>query len=184
MTADVGLGRNLPRSLRTEVTRYLREREGDDQWFDSTALTARKTLKRLDALLHVKPGPRAQAVLFDERPPEGSKLAGLKALANAESPEVAAKLLVAHDVPFRVAVGVLKDITPVVLKALVGRMSPQEVINNLDMLRRRGGFDDAGPAEQAGTAPGNPGVPAPDPESAVTPKAHTLQRVGFLVRSR
>src|SRR4051812_32075477 len=55
MTADVGLGRNLPRSLRTEVTRYLREREADDQWFDGTALTARKTLKRLYALLHVKP---------------------------------------------------------------------------------------------------------------------------------
>ena len=29
------------------------------------------------------------------------------------------------------------------LKALVGRMSPQEVINNLDMLRKRGAFEDA-----------------------------------------
>ncbi|MDB5311881.1 MAG: hypothetical protein JWO38_6083 [Gemmataceae bacterium] len=144
MTADVGLGRNLPRSLRTEVTRYLREREADDRWFDSTALTARKTLKRLYALLHVKPGPRAQAVLFDEAPPEGSKLAGLKALAAADTPDLAARLIAEHDVPFRVAVGVVKAVTPVVLKALVGRMSPQEVINNLDMLRRRGAFDDAG----------------------------------------
>ena len=30
------------------------------------------------------------------------------------------------------------------LSALVGRMSPQEVINNLDMLTKRGAFDDAG----------------------------------------
>jgi hypothetical protein len=142
MTADVGLGRNLPRSLRTEVTRYLREREADAGWFDSTALTARKTLKRLYALLHVKPGPRAQAVLFDEQPPDGSKLAGLKALANAETPELAAKLIVEHDVPFRVAVGVVKAVTPVVLKALVGRMSPQEVINNLAMLGRKGATED------------------------------------------
>lgn len=144
LTDSFGLFRNLPRSLRTEVTRYLREREADDQWFDSTALTARKSLKRLYALLHIKPGPRAQAVLFDEQPPEGSKLAGLKALANAETPELAARLIVEHNVPFRVAIGVVKAVTPAVLKALVGRMSPQEVINNLEMLRRRGAFDDAG----------------------------------------
>lgn len=143
MTATDGLGRNVPRSVRTEVTRYLREREADDRWFDAAALTARKTLKRLYALLHVKPGPRAQAVLFDEHPPEGSKLAGLKALAQADDPDLQAKLIAEHDVPFRVAVGLVKAVTPSVLKALVGRMSPQEVINNLDTLRRRGGFEDA-----------------------------------------
>lgn len=143
LVEEFGLGRNLPRSLRTEVTRYLREREADAGWFDSVALTARKSLKRLYALLHVKPAPRAQAVLFDEQPPEGSKLAGLKALAAAETPELAAKLIAENDVPFRVAVGVVKAVTPVVLKALIGRMSPQELINNLDMLRRRGAFEDA-----------------------------------------
>jgi hypothetical protein len=143
MTATEGLGRNVPRSVKTEVTRYLREREADDRWFDATALTARKTLKRLYALLHVKPGPRAQAVLFDEKPPEGSKLAGLKALAAADDADLQAKLIAEHDVPFRVAVGLVKRVTPRVLKALVARMSPQEVINNLDMLRKRGGFDDA-----------------------------------------
>ena len=143
LTDSFGLFRNPPRSLRTEVTRYLREREADARWFDATALTARKTLKRLYALLHVKPGPRAQAVLFDEVPPEGSKLAGLKALAATTDANEAAKLIVTHDIPFRVAVGVVKAITPVILKALVGRMSSQEVVNSLDMLRRRGAFDDA-----------------------------------------
>jgi len=141
MTAMDGMGRNIPRSVKTEVTRYLREREADDRWFDATALQARKSLKRLYALLHVKPGPRAQAVLFDEIPPPGSKQAGLKALAQAEDPDEQAKLIVKHDVPFRIAVGLVKSITPAVLKALVGRMSPQEVINNLDMLQKRGAFD-------------------------------------------
>ena len=144
LTDEFGLFRNLPRSLKTEVTRYLREREADADWFDSTALTARKTLKRLYALLHVKPGARAQAVLFDETPPAGSKLAGLKELAKAESPDEQARLITLHDVPFRVAVGLVKQVTPKVLSALVGRMSPQEVINSLDMLRKRGAFDDAG----------------------------------------
>jgi hypothetical protein len=144
LTDTFGLFRNVPRSLKTEVVRYLREREASDDWFDATAITARKTLKRLYALLHVKPGPRAQAVLFEEQPPAGSKLAGLKDLAKAETPDEQAKLIAAHDVPFRVAVGLVKAVTPRVLAALVGRMSPQEVINNLDVLRKRGAFDDAG----------------------------------------
>jgi hypothetical protein len=143
LTDEFGLFQNIPRSVKTEVTRYLREREADDRWFDATALQARKTLKRLYALLHVKPGPRAQAVLFDEAPPEGSKLAGLKALAATEDPGLQAKLIAEHDVPFRVAVGLVKAVTPAVLKALVARMSPQEIINNLDMLRKRGAFDAA-----------------------------------------
>lgn len=141
LTDEFGLFKNVPRSLKTEVTRYLREREADDKWFDATALQARKALKRLYALLHVKPGPRAQAVLFDDAPPEGSKLAGLKALAQAEDADLQAKLIAEHDVPFRVAVGLVKAVTPAVLKALVARMSPQEVINNLDVLRKRGAFD-------------------------------------------
>lgn len=141
LTDEFGLFKNVPRSLKTEVTRYLREREADDKWFDATALQARKALKRLYALLHVKPGPRAQAVLFDEVPPEGSKLAGLKALAQTADADLQAKLIAEYDVPFRVAVGLVKAVTPPVLKALVGRMSPQEVINNLDMLRKRGAFD-------------------------------------------
>jgi len=141
LTDEFGLFQNVPRSVKTEVTRYLREREADDRWFDATALQARKTLKRLYALLHVKPGPRAQAVLFDEAPPEGSKLAGLKALAQTDDADLQAKLIAQHDVPFRVAIGLVKQVTPAVLKALVGRMSSQEVINNLDMLRKRAAFE-------------------------------------------
>jgi hypothetical protein len=140
LTDDFGLFRNIPRSLKTEVVRYLREREADDDWFDSTAITARKTLKRLYALLHVKPGPRAQAVLFDDQPPPGSKLAGLKDLAKAETPDEQARLITAHNVPFRVAMGLVKAVTPKVLSALVGRMSPQEVINNLNVLKKHGAF--------------------------------------------
>src|SRR5689334_20255356 len=43
---DFGLFKNVPRSVKTEVTRYLRDREADHDWFDSTVLVARKALKR------------------------------------------------------------------------------------------------------------------------------------------
>ena len=46
VAGKAGLSRNIPRSLRTEIERYLREREGDNARFDRAALAARKPLKR------------------------------------------------------------------------------------------------------------------------------------------
>src|SRR5262245_40876506 len=126
ITDDVGLFRNPPRSLRTEITRYLREREADPDWFDSTALIARKAMKRLYALLHVKPGERAQKVLFDDDPPAGSRLFALKKLAKAGDPAAQAAAIVAHKIPFRIASTVIAQMTPEVVRALVETMSPQE----------------------------------------------------------
>ena len=137
-----GLGRNLPRSLRTEVVRYLREREGSPEWFDGTVLVARKALKRLYALLHVAPGERAQRILFDEQPPPDSRVAGLKRLARATTPEEQARAIVESKLPFRVAITVLPEVTPATLEALIDRMSAQEVINSMGLLQRRGALDD------------------------------------------
>ena len=140
--ARKGLFRNLPRSLRTEVERYLREREADADWFDSTALVARKAMKRLYALLHVAPGARAQKVLFDEAPPAESRLAALKLLARAQSADDQARIVCEHRLPYRIAVTVVPRPEPVVLAALIERMSPQELINSLAALKRRGVLDD------------------------------------------
>src|SRR5262249_5619949 len=138
---EFGLFRNPPRALRTEIARYLREREAEYEWFDSTVLVARKALKRMYALLHLAPGERAQKILFDEEPPADSRLFALKELVKAESPADQARAIVAHAIPYRVAATVIKQMTPTVLLALIERMSPQELINNLGALRRRGAFD-------------------------------------------
>jgi len=138
---EFGLFRNPPRSLRTEIERYLREREADPEWFDSTVLVARKALKRMYALLHVAPGERAQQILFDESPPADSRLFALKKLVKAESPAEAARAIVEHAIPYRVAATVIKQMTPTVLLALIEQMSPQELINNLGALQRRGAFE-------------------------------------------
>ena len=138
---DFGLFRNPPRSLRTEVTRYLREREADADWFDGTVLAARKAVKRLYALLHVKPGERAQRILFDEDPPADSRLYALKALARATTPAEQAAAIAEHRIPYRVAATVVSQMTPAVLAALIDVMTPQELINTLGALRRRGALD-------------------------------------------
>jgi hypothetical protein len=135
---DFGLFRNPPRSLRTEVARYLREREADPEWFDSTVLIARKALKRLYGLLHVKPGERAQKILFDEDPPADSRLTALRDLARSDSPAAQAEAVVRHKIPYRIAATVLKKVTPATLEALIERMSAQELINNLGAMKRHG----------------------------------------------
>jgi hypothetical protein len=138
-----GLFRNPPRALRTEIARYLREREADADWFDSSVLTARKAVKRLYALLHVKPSERAQKILFDEDPPADSRVFALRELTRTTDPNEQARAIVAHAIPYRVAATVIHKMTPPVLKALVSRMSAQELINNLAALKRRGAFGDA-----------------------------------------
>lgn len=136
-----GLHRTLPRSLRTEVTRYLREREGDPAWFDQAVLTARKPIKRLYALLHVAPSERAQRVLFADDPPEDSPLFAPRLLARARTPAEQARIIVEQGIPYRVAVSSVRQMTPSVLMALIERMSPQELINTVGSLNKRGALD-------------------------------------------
>ena len=102
-TEEFGLFRNVPRSVKTEVVRYLRDREADPDWFDSSVLTARKAIKRLYALLHVRPGERAQQVLFDDQPPADSRLHQLRVLSKATSPADQARAIVDNKIPYRVA---------------------------------------------------------------------------------
>jgi hypothetical protein len=140
-TESFGLFVNPPRSLRTEIVRYLREREADAQWFDGSVLVARKAIKRLYALNHVKPGERAQRILFDEDPPRDSRLFALRQLAKAATPVEQAQAIVDNAIPYRVASTLVKQMTPTVLLALVDRMSPQEVINNVASLTKRGAME-------------------------------------------
>src|SRR5262249_41352538 len=108
---------------------------------DNVVMHARKPLKALYASLRIKPGEYAQQVLFDNDPPADSRLFVLKQLAKTEDPAEQARLIVENKVPYRVAVSGLKHVTPSVLAALVAAMSPQELLNNLASLKKRGAMD-------------------------------------------
>ncbi|MGB3402382.1 MAG: hypothetical protein WBA77_06805 [Microcoleaceae cyanobacterium] len=131
----------LPRCARTAVRQYLQKREQTPELFDRAALRGRKAMKHLYASLHIKPSERANAILFREQPPEGSLAAVVKQLSKAETPTEQAKLIVEHNIPYTIAVGTIKQLTPVVLVALINAMTPQEAINNLKSLKARGAMD-------------------------------------------
>jgi VWA domain containing CoxE-like protein len=131
----------LPRSARTAVQRYLKVREGNPALFDRAALRGRQAMKHLYASLHIKPNERANAVLFQNEPPVGSLADVLKQLAKTESAAEQARLIVEFKLPYTIAIGAIKQLTPTVLVALLNSMTPQEVINNLKSLKARGAMD-------------------------------------------
>ena len=133
----------VPRSARTAVTRYLKSREKNAQFFDRVAIRNRKAMKHLYATLHVKPSDRANAILFKDNPPSDSLAFVLKQLAKAATPAEQANLIVEYKIPYTIAVGAIRQLTPTVLAALINSMSPQEVINNLKSIQSRGAMDHA-----------------------------------------
>lgn len=138
-----GLYRNIPGSMAREIKLYLRKREEDNAWFDATALTARKALRRLYSVLHIKPSDRANAILFDDNPPEDSKAYALKELANAKTAAEQARIIIENKVPYRLASTVVSSMTPTVVLALIEVMTDQELINNMSSLNKRGAMDNA-----------------------------------------
>lgn len=132
-----------PRSLKSAIKHYLQTREENVKQFDGAALRARNDLKHLYASLRLAPGPRAQAILFDEQMPAGSPLTALKRLAKAENAEEQAQIILENKIPYTTAIGAVRQMTPALLVALLNAMSPQEVINTMAALKRRGAMDNA-----------------------------------------
>jgi hypothetical protein len=130
-----------PRMLKSAIVSYLRALESNDERFDRAALRGKRDLKHLYASLRIAPAPRAQRVLFEEQPPLGSPLLALKQLAQATEPAEQARMIVEQRIPYPIAAGAIKMLTPTVLVALIDVMTPQEAINHLAALKRRGAFE-------------------------------------------
>lgn len=136
-----GLGASVPRSFKTAVKAYLKKREATNESFESAVLHAREAMSTLYCSLRIKPGPYAQKVLFDNDPPEGSRLHALKLLSWTTDPEEQAYIIADYQLPYRAAVSAIKWLSPPVMVAIVDAMSPQELINNLASLKKRGALD-------------------------------------------
>ena len=141
---EVGLKKTLPTALKTEIKNFLEWLEADPTKFDAVALRNGRALKNLyfaKGNHGFKHSDRAQKVLFEKVYPEDSKLAVLKKVTEAKTPQAAAKLIVENKLPYSIAVGLVDKITPTILVALIDAMSPQEVISNMASLQDQGALD-------------------------------------------
>lgn len=138
----MGLGKNLPRSMRTELRRYLHHLENKRGVFERTVVAQKKSLKRLYAGLRVRPGKLAQAMLFDKEPPLDSLPGRVRQLAKAKTTTEKAEILKKTKIPYRIASTLItRGELPFLAGFLVEMMSPQEVINNLGNIRSNGLLD-------------------------------------------
>lgn len=128
------------RALKSAVRFWLQRREADPGWFDECVMRDRRSMKGLYASLHLSPGPRARTILFDERPPADSRVAVARRLVVA-TPAQQAALIREHHIHFTTAIGAVRTLTPEVLGSLIDVMTPQQLINHLAFLQRRGALN-------------------------------------------
>lgn len=128
--------------LETAVLKYIRAREANRKWWIKTAVQHKKSLKALYALYHIKPNGLAQDILFDRKKPKGSVWEAIAELKNM-SPQEAAGTILNYNIPFLIAVGALGGIKnkPDISLALMEKMSGNELINNTNMLKNMGVFE-------------------------------------------
>jgi hypothetical protein len=129
-----------PRYLKSTVEMYLRQLE-DSDFLDIAIMLNKKPLKYLYASLHIKPCEYVQQCIFENNPPENSDTWAVKQLAQA-SPVQAAELITYYNIPYLVAVGAVKQITPVVSISLINQMTPQQLLNNLKSIEKKGLLND------------------------------------------
>lgn len=127
-----------PRLMRETMTDYVRFLEGQPSRFDGVAIRNRKALKSVYTHYHIKPNERAQAILFDDNPPEDSKLGVLKQIANSNDVREQVRLVVENKIPYVVASSVLPKMTPAVGVALIEVMSPTEALNSRGWVEKSG----------------------------------------------
>jgi len=135
--------KGLPRSGKKAVETFLRSVESDNKRLDNAIVRARHPLTYLYATNHIKPSDRAKRILFDDNPPQGSAPWAIKKIRQTDDPTEQAKLIVKHGIPYPVASTIIKKITPTVLIALIDSMSPQELMNNMNSIKKFGAYENA-----------------------------------------
>lgn len=107
--------------LKKAVNLYLKMREGNNKWFDKTALQHRRSLKELYALFHINMGKRARSILHGKERsrlrgryvsldlPKNSIFSAISEIKNMK-PQEAAGTIMHYDIPFLTAMGALGGI--------------------------------------------------------------------------
>lgn len=128
------------RALYRMVEVYLRRLEsGNNHRFEAVALQHRHTLRRLYTMLHIKPSNQANFEIVQRKYEMGSVFADLKILPTLPA-QLAAGVIINRRIPWLVAQGAMgkRMQEPDVLMALIGRMSPTELVTNSKLLEKLG----------------------------------------------
>lgn len=128
--------------VKSAVTNYLRYREREDNraLLEGALIRFHSDLKTLYKKMHVKPSDLVQAALFENKPPEGSRVEALKRLIASDDPTEQAQIITKNNLPYSVVRSLIAK-TPSTTVASIMVMTPQEIMANLKTLKRDGAFD-------------------------------------------
>lgn len=129
-----------PKAAKKAAEVYIRKLENNPTLLNAVLLKNRKNVKNLVKGLHFY-SDTLQKVLFEGEKPEGSVSAIIAKIAEEESPDEQAKLIVKNKIPYTTAVGLVRQMTPAVWVALITQMTPQELLNNMQSIERNGLLD-------------------------------------------
>lgn len=141
-----GLGkRNFRGMLKHAARTYCRVREQDQAWMEGALIRNRDLFKTFYVRTHTVPlnddNSWLNKYLFRGETVEGTRLHALRMLSREKDPTKQAEIIVEHKLPYTSVVSCVSNITPTVLVALIESMSPQELLQSLKSLKRRGAFD-------------------------------------------
>ncbi len=141
---DQRFGKNLPRVFRSALIAYLRKREENRDWFDKAAIRDRKALTSLYARGRIGPGTdHVRGVLFPDdsnEPDKDSLFAKTRSVIEESDSTKQAELIVELKIPFPVAIGMVNEVTPTILIALINNMTGPELLANLNSIKSKGAF--------------------------------------------
>ena len=129
------------RQVKGAIVDYLKAIETNTRRFDGASKVAGTKLHKMYEFYHVKPGKRAQEVLFDRKTPEG-EVDILEVLKNTEDSNVQAQIIIDNKIPYRQATSVIKDLTLAVWVALIEVMTVSEAVNSRAAVENSGILND------------------------------------------
>lgn len=133
------LGGRWTKAAMRAVKDYLNNLQyGDKGLYEREILKNRKALITLFKMTRLKRTEFTDRVLFSNNPPENSLIATVKAISKEPNPDVQARMIVENNIPYDVAKGLVKAVTPAVMAAFVAVMTDQELFSNLASLETRG----------------------------------------------
>lgn len=140
---EQNINKSKPEALRTELKYFWWEIEANRSRLDGALMYSKKDMRHLVKFNKIPHSDYSDRILFRDDPPEDSVFNVIKKISRETNPTEQARLILENKIPFRQAESLIKKITPAALVAIVQGMSPQDVINNMKTLEKRGALANA-----------------------------------------
>jgi len=120
----------IARRMRTIMTDYMTAVQEDQNWFDNVVMLNRAEVAFAYPYYHIPMNALSKAVLYDNNPPEGTRLHALKVISNTEDPVERARLIIQYQIPYKIASGLSGGLTNETKIAMIDVMTPTEALNS------------------------------------------------------